>query len=174
MSPHIDRAATVPALRSWRMITEVRLRRMATCNQPCASIAKEEGPGEDRRRAPALPCERSDGGEPGVKLESLTTDPVLKELLDAWTIEAPDAASATPDCGSRDDDGDGYVQVIVNLTRRAYRALEGAQRTTGDTKTDTINRALVVYELVQRLSRGHGGTITMLDRDGNRMRLHVS
>lgn len=37
------------------------------------------------------------------------------------------------------------ARLSVNLTPRASRALDLAARLTGDTKTDTVNRALQIY-----------------------------
>lgn len=47
-------------------------------------------------------------------------------------------------------------RVTVNLTPRAARALEQAGQITGDTKTDTINRALQVYAYLEQVTRDGG------------------
>jgi hypothetical protein len=65
------------------------------------------------------------------------------------------------------------VRVTVNLTSRVYDALEEACAKTGDTKTDTINRAILVYQLIHRLSEEGGGTLTLISQDGTRERLHL-
>ncbi|MFF5115017.1 hypothetical protein [Streptosporangium sp. NPDC000509] len=49
-------------------------------------------------------------------------------------------------------------RVTVNLTPRSSRALEEAVEITGDTKTDTINRALQVYSYLERVLQ-NGGNI---------------
>jgi hypothetical protein len=69
--------------------------------------------------------------------------------------------------------GGGLVRVTVNLTPKAYEALQRSCEATRDTKTDTINRALLVYELVQRLAEQGGGSITMVNRDGEKERIHI-
>lgn len=47
-------------------------------------------------------------------------------------------------------------RVTVNLTPRAARALEQAAELTGDTKTDTINRALQVYAYLEQVTHDGG------------------
>jgi hypothetical protein len=49
-------------------------------------------------------------------------------------------------------------RVTVNLTARSSRALEVATGLTGDTKTDTINRALQIYAFLEQIY-AHGGAI---------------
>ncbi|WP_409461883.1 hypothetical protein [Amycolatopsis sp. GA6-003] len=47
--------------------------------------------------------------------------------------------------------GGGLERVTVNLAPRASRALERAVNITGDSKTDTINRALQVYAYLEEV-----------------------
>ncbi|MFD0685389.1 hypothetical protein [Actinomadura fibrosa] len=49
-------------------------------------------------------------------------------------------------------------RVTVNLTGRGAAALSDLVRRTGDSKTDVINRALSVYELVERIT-DEGGAV---------------
>jgi hypothetical protein len=49
-------------------------------------------------------------------------------------------------------------RITVNLTGRASRALELATELTGDTKTDTINRALQIYAYMEQVT-ARGGSI---------------
>ncbi|RKR92316.1 hypothetical protein BDK92_6754 [Micromonospora pisi] len=65
------------------------------------------------------------------------------------------------------------VKVTVNLTPRAVDALELACARTRDTKTDTINRALVVYNLVLELMERGGGSLTLQNSDGGTERVHL-
>jgi hypothetical protein len=51
-------------------------------------------------------------------------------------------------------------RVTVNLTARASEALRESVELTGDTKTDTINRALLVYAFLQRVMREGGAVYT--------------
>ncbi|WP_329109797.1 hypothetical protein OG792_13330 [Micromonospora sp. NBC_01699] len=72
--------------------------------------------------------------------------------------------------------GDGsrsLVKVTVNLTPRAVDALDASCARTRDTKTDTINRALVVYNLVLELMERGGGSLTLQNRDGGTERVHL-
>ena len=46
----------------------------------------------------------------------------------------------------------------MNLTGRAAQALEVAAQLTGDSKTDTINRALQIYAYMEQLT-ARGGSI---------------
>ncbi|MEV4630516.1 hypothetical protein AB0J90_30070 [Micromonospora sp. NPDC049523] len=65
------------------------------------------------------------------------------------------------------------VKVTVNLTPRAVDALDLSCARTRDTKTDTINRALVVYNVVQDLMEHGGGSLTVLRLDGSTERIHL-
>jgi uncharacterized protein (DUF1778 family) len=47
-------------------------------------------------------------------------------------------------------------RVTVNLTARAARALNQAAQITGDSRTDTINRALVIYAYLEQISESKG------------------
>ncbi|WP_435233977.1 hypothetical protein [Streptomyces sp. Tue6028] len=51
-------------------------------------------------------------------------------------------------------------RVTVNLTGRASRALEATVGLTGDSKTDSINRALTVYAYIEQVLQ-QGGSITV-------------
>jgi hypothetical protein len=55
-------------------------------------------------------------------------------------------------------------RVTVNLTPRSSRALDEAVTITGDSKTDTINRALQVYAYLERVQR-EGGKVFVQDAD---------
>ncbi|MGW4462045.1 hypothetical protein [Micromonospora sp. NPDC004704] len=65
------------------------------------------------------------------------------------------------------------VKVTVNLNPRAVDALDSALGRTRDTKTDTINRALVVYSLVLELMERDGGSLTLRNPDGGAERVHL-
>ncbi|MEV4625566.1 hypothetical protein AB0J90_04670 [Micromonospora sp. NPDC049523] len=65
------------------------------------------------------------------------------------------------------------VKATVNLTPRAVDALGSACGRTRDTKTDTINRALVVYDLVLELMERDGGYLTLRNPDGSTERVHL-
>lgn len=65
--------------------------------------------------------------------------------------------------------GGGLERVTVNLIPRASRALEQAGQLTGDSKTDTINRALQVYAYLEEVW-SKGGSI-LVEIDGKRTEL---
>jgi hypothetical protein len=69
--------------------------------------------------------------------------------------------------------GGGLTRVTVNLTPRSITALDRASRATGDTKTDTINRALQVYALVQELVERGGGSLKVTHEDGETERIYL-
>jgi hypothetical protein len=52
------------------------------------------------------------------------------------------------------------ARVTVNLTSRSTEALEGAVAITGDSQTDTINRALQVYAYLERILKDGGAVYT--------------
>ncbi|WP_207944922.1 hypothetical protein [Actinomadura rubrisoli] len=55
-------------------------------------------------------------------------------------------------------------RVTVNLTGRGAGALGELVRRTGDSKTDVINRALIVYELIERIT-DEGGAVFVREPD---------
>lgn len=54
-------------------------------------------------------------------------------------------------------------RVTVNLTGRGAGALSELVRRTGDSKTDVINRALSVYELIERIT-DEGGAVFVREK----------
>ena len=66
--------------------------------------------------------------------------------------------------------GGSLERVTVNLTSRSSRALELAAHLTGDTKTDTINRALQVYAYLEQVTPD-GGAIYVRESAGSELRL---
>lgn len=75
--------------------------------------------------------------------------------------------------GEPADSGRTLVKVTVNLTPRAVEALDQACARTKDSKTDTINRALVVYQIVLELMDRGGGQLMFQDREGRTERIHL-
>jgi hypothetical protein len=67
--------------------------------------------------------------------------------------------------GLRDNDST-LVQVTVNLTLRSAAAMELAAGIAGDSRTDTINRALQVYAYFERLI-SEGGEIHVREPGGS-------
>lgn len=73
----------------------------------------------------------------------------------------------------RSGSGGPLERVTVNLTARASRALELATELTGDTKTDTINRALQIYAFLEQVSAGGGSIYVREAPDAELERLKV-
>ncbi|WP_329108769.1 hypothetical protein OG792_09010 [Micromonospora sp. NBC_01699] len=65
------------------------------------------------------------------------------------------------------------TKITVNLAPRAVDALTSACARTRDTKTDTINRALVAYHLVLDLIDHGDGSLTLRNTDGSLERVHL-
>ncbi|MFG1640488.1 hypothetical protein ACGFMK_09385 [Amycolatopsis sp. NPDC049252] len=61
--------------------------------------------------------------------------------------------------------GGGLERVTVNLVPRASRALDQAVELTGDSKTDTINRALQVYAVLEE-AVSKGGEVVIRHSSG--------
>ncbi|MDQ3762358.1 MAG: hypothetical protein M3460_11950 [Actinomycetota bacterium] len=69
--------------------------------------------------------------------------------------------------------GHGTLErVTVNLTPRAWNALEATVQRTGDSKTDTINRALQVYNYLDEIMHS-GGAVYVQDPNGKPERLKI-
>lgn len=72
---------------------------------------------------------------------------------------------------NRGDGSDGPPKrVTVNVTGRASRALDLAAELTGDTRTDSLNRALQVYAYLQQLT-ACGGTVYVQEAAGSDLEL---
>ena len=72
--------------------------------------------------------------------------------------------------------GDGEApleRVTVNLTARAARALELAVNLTGDSKTDTVNRALQIYAFLEQASAQGGAVYVREGKDAELERLRI-
>ncbi|ROO52901.1 hypothetical protein EDC02_7852 [Micromonospora sp. Llam0] len=83
----------------------------------------------------------------------------------------PEGSGAKSESGM--EVGRGLVRVTVNLTPRAVDALDSACSKTKDTKTDSINRALVVYDVVLELIERGGGHLTFQNKDGHTEIVHL-
>lgn len=67
----------------------------------------------------------------------------------------------------RDHGGSGPLErVTVNLIARASRALQRVSDLTGDSKTDSINRAIQVYAYLEEVG-SRGGTIYIRESEGS-------
>ena len=61
--------------------------------------------------------------------------------------------------------GGSYERVTVNLTEKTSHALAETIRTSGHSKTDSINKALQVYALLQH-AQAMGGAVYLREKDG--------
>jgi hypothetical protein len=76
--------------------------------------------------------------------------------------------------GARGNGSNGPLErITVNLTGRASRALEIATELTGDTKTDTVNRALQVYAYMEQITARGGSVYVREATDAELERLKV-
>ncbi|MFB9415623.1 hypothetical protein [Dactylosporangium matsuzakiense] len=62
-------------------------------------------------------------------------------------------------------EGGSHERVTVNLTKKTSDALTEAVRLSRDSKTDTINKALQVYALLQQVE-ADGGAIYLRENAG--------
>lgn len=69
-----------------------------------------------------------------------------------------------------DGGDDSYVELNVLLTDEAFRCLHTASEESGDSRTDVVNRALVVYAAIQTAAAHGGGSVTFRSRHGRRHR----
>jgi hypothetical protein len=77
---------------------------------------------------------------------------------------------ATP--GQQDvSTGGSLTRVTANFTPRAMAALERVSDETGDSKTDVLNRAVLVYQTFLELMEQGNGTLHVVYPDGSRERL---
>jgi hypothetical protein len=73
----------------------------------------------------------------------------------------------------RDHGGGPLERVTVNLIARASRALQLAADLTGDSKTDTINRALQVYAYLEEINANGGAIYVRETSDSELQRLKM-
>jgi hypothetical protein len=64
-------------------------------------------------------------------------------------------------------------RVTVNLTPRSLQALERAVKQTGDSQTDTINRAIQVYAYLANITENHGTIYVRDEGSDDAERLHI-
>jgi hypothetical protein len=69
--------------------------------------------------------------------------------------------------------GTGLTRITVNLNRKAMEALDALSESNGLSKTDTINRALQVYALIQDIMDRSGGSLVIRYSDGQIERVHI-
>jgi hypothetical protein len=64
--------------------------------------------------------------------------------------------------------GRGLERITVNLTSRSSSALEFTVRLCGDTKTDTINRAIQIYAYLEQVIRD-GGSVHVREQSSREL-----
>lgn len=69
--------------------------------------------------------------------------------------------------------GSELRKITVNLNRRAVRSLDTVSASTGLSKTDTINRALQVFEIIDGLMVRGGGSLTIRHANGDMERIFI-
>jgi hypothetical protein len=80
----------------------------------------------------------------------------------------------TPKPTGRDHGGHNPLErVTVNLVARASQALQSASDLTGDSKTDTINRALQVYAYLEEIISEGGAIYVRESKDSELMQLKM-
>ncbi|MET0493992.1 MAG: hypothetical protein ABW000_12775 [Actinoplanes sp.] len=67
--------------------------------------------------------------------------------------------------------GGSLTRVTANFTPRAMAALEKVAGETGDSKTDVLNRAVMVYQTFLELTERGNGSLQVLYPDGSKERL---
>jgi hypothetical protein len=93
---------------------------------------------------------------PGEDRGAITNEP-MEGLITMPALAATGGSNAK--AAGRSNGSNGPLErITVNLTGRASRALDLATELTGDTKTDTVNRALQVYAYLEQIT-ARGGSI---------------
>lgn len=78
---------------------------------------------------------------------------------------------STPQGHQENGTGGSLTRVTANFTPRAITSLEKIAADTGDSKTDILNRSVMVYEVFLELLERSGGTLLVTYPDGTEERL---
>jgi len=81
------------------------------------------------------------------------------------------ASARAPEHGT--GSGGPLERVTVNLTSRSSRALDEAVQLTGDSKTDSINRAIQIYAYIQQVLQSGGSIHVRETSDSEPERLKI-
>jgi hypothetical protein len=84
---------------------------------------------------------------------------------------APAASAGAPERGT--GSGGPLERVTVNLTSRSSRALDEAVQLTGDSKTDSLNRAIQIYAYIERVLQSGGSIHVRETSDSEPERLKI-
>ena len=77
----------------------------------------------------------------------------------------------TPPQPGEGSGGGSLTRVTANFTPRAMAALEDVAASTGDSKTDILNRSVMVYKVFLELMERSDGTLQVVSPDGTKERL---
>jgi hypothetical protein len=88
------------------------------------------------------------------------------EALKTETPKVDDTGSPPAPPGIPSAGGSGLTRMTVNLNRQAVHALEQVSTATGYSKTDTVNRALQIYAIVQSIMERNNGVLRVAHADG--------
>lgn len=69
--------------------------------------------------------------------------------------------------------GGRLERITVNLTERSSKALDRVVELTGDTKTDTINRAVQIYAYLEQMIQDGGSVHVRENADAEMERLKI-
>jgi hypothetical protein len=89
------------------------------------------------------------------------------------TTKAPGSSACDGRDGEPPGGGSSLERVIVDLSPLSVAALDGLVRQTGQTKTDSINKALQVYAYIQQLMCTGGALYVRDTADGKLERLRI-
>lgn len=81
------------------------------------------------------------------------------------------ADTGTPGRGT--NSGGSLERVTVNFTARSSRALDEVVRLTGDSKTDSLNRAIQIYAYIEQVLQAGGSIYIRETPDGEAERLKI-
>ena len=98
---------------------------------------------------------------------------VQGDVIDRDTDDVTATTDTTAAVSKRPGGSGPLERVTVNLIARASRALQQASELTGDTKTDTINRALQIYAYIEEITANGGAIYARESPDGELERLKM-
>lgn len=83
-----------------------------------------------------------------------------------------DSGMSPPEGPATRSSGGSLTKVTVNLLPRTVAALEEASEAAGQSKTDTINRAVQLYNWIQRRLDA-GESLQIVSQDGQTREIHI-
>jgi hypothetical protein len=91
------------------------------------------------------------------------------------SVDAPSVANnaGMPQRGPGTGSGGPLERVTVNLTARSSHALDQVVQLTGDSKTDTLNRAIQVYAYIEQILQTGGSVHVRETPDSEHERLKI-